>query len=35
MVWKPIQNLRRCEAVAFELASKVFRCHVMPSDSDT
>src|SRR5438874_1912777 len=35
MIRKPIENLRRGQAIALELASKVFACHVMPSDSDT
>jgi hypothetical protein len=36
MVGKPIENLRRGEAVAFKLASKIFgyHHHKMPSDSD-
>src|SRR6516164_8407810 len=34
MIGKPIQYLRSGEAVAFNLASKIFGYHWMPSDSD-
>src|SRR5260370_206863 len=35
MIRKPIENLSRRQTIAFELAWKIFRCHRMPSDSDT